>query len=404
MKCIWCDFETTPDRSAATATLKFANKEHIFPESVGGNQGLEIGKVCEECNGELGRTVDCYLKTENIMMMQQYQVSSEIAGKPIGKIRSKEDRAKKEAAMRKMRGYGGGFSIERFAEGNMTVFHGSPSGMSLYDYEFNQKFSIALHKCALNIILHESDYSHSKKNHNELIKFIKDPGYRCPEVWSYAVCYRNLFAQMRFEPFWHIFSSSAQEFSSILLVFPCAIFIVGTQPNFINPKMVEKIEKMIPENLGVEGVEFNSVRYFSWEPPFRRTQFGERFKFTFIKKEIQGEPNSEDAFYLLTKCWTCGQTNPTGTTLGKDVVFNGNQSQTISGHKNSWNRYSRRDLLKKGWELDAWGADAVQAHIEKEAISYPAENDVKKMNIKNCTMQCLNCGWPIQYSATDCFL
>jgi hypothetical protein len=188
------------------------------------------------------------------------------------------------------------------------------------------------------------------------------------------------------------------------LVFPCAIFIVGTQPNFINPKTVEKIEKMIPENLGVDGNEFNTVRYFSWEPPFRRTQFGERFKFTFIKKEIQGESNSEDAFYLLTKCWTCGQTNPTGTTLGKDVVFNGNQSQTTSGHKNSWNIYSRDDLLKKGWELDAWGADAIQAHIEKEAISYPAENDVTKMNIGNCTMQCLNCGWPIQYSAADCFL
>ena len=363
MKCIWCDLETTPDRRAATATLKFANKEHIFPESVGGNQGLEIGKVCEECNGELGRTVDCYLKTENIMMMQQYQVSSEIAGKPIGKIRSKEDRAKKEAAMKKMRGYGGDFSIERFAEGNMTVFHGSPSGMSLYDYEFNQKFSIALHKCALNIILHEYDYLHTKKNHKELINFIKDPGYRWPEVWSYAVCYRNLFAQMHFEPFWHIFSSSAQEFSSILLVFPCAIFIVGTQPNFIKPKMIEKIEKMIPENLGVEGDEFNTVRYFSWESPCRRTQFGERFKFTFIKKEIQGEPDPVDAFHLLTKCCSCGQTNPTKAMINKDEVFEGDQSYMISGDKNSWNSYTRHDLVRMGRKLDDWGDERINEYI-----------------------------------------
>jgi hypothetical protein len=70
---------------------------------------LEIGKVCEECNGELGRTVDCYLKTENIMMMQQYQISSEIAGKPIGKIRSKEDRAKKRGCDEKDARVWGGF-------------------------------------------------------------------------------------------------------------------------------------------------------------------------------------------------------------------------------------------------------------------------------------------------------
>ena len=404
MRCIWCDFETTSDRSKASATLKFANKEHIIPEAVGGLQCLEVGKVCMECNEKLGNSVDGHLKTENIMMLQQYQVSSGVIEKPIGKTKDKERRARKLAEMKKIVGYSNGVTVERFPEINGTVFTGSPSGTTLYDYEYNNKFSRALHKCALNIILHESDYFQTKKNHSELINFIKDPGYRWPEVWSYAVCYRNLFAQMHFEPFWHIFSSSAQEFSYILLVFPCAIFIVGTKPNFINPKMLENIEKIIPENLGVEGFEFNTVRYFSWEPPYRRTQFGERFKFTFIKKEIQGEPNPEDAFYLLTKCWTCGQTNPTGTTLGKDVVFNGNQSQTISGHKNSWNRYSRGDLLKKGWKLDAWGADAVQAHIEKEAISYPAENDVKKLNIKNCTMQCLNCGWPIQYSAADCFL
>ena len=404
MKCIWCDLETTPDRSAATATLKFANKEHIFPESVGGNQGLEIGKVCEECNGELGRTVDCYLKTENIMMTQQYQISSEIAGKPIGKIRSKEDRAKKEAAMKKMRGYGGDFSIERFSEGNVTVFHGSPSGMSLYDYEFNQKFSIALHKCALNIIQHESDYSHSKKNHNELIKFIKDPGYRWPEVWSYAVCYRNLFAQMHFEPFWHIFSSSAQEFSSIVLVFPCAIFIVGTQPNFINPKMVEKIEKMLPENLGVEGDEFNAVRYFTWTPPDRRTQFGERFKFTYIKKEIHGEQNPDDAFYLLTKCRVCAQINPTGFMRKKDMVLEGDQSHEVCGQKNSWNSYIPEDLLKKGLKLEFWSEELIAEYVAKRGISYPIKNNVTKIDLRNCQTQCINCDSLIEYSEEDCFL
>ena len=92
MKCIWCNKETTSDKSRRSKTEPvYANKVHIFPESVGGKKTLEIGKVCEDCNNRLGREIDESLRTQNWMMMKQYQDSSEILIKsgiqkrPLGK-------------------------------------------------------------------------------------------------------------------------------------------------------------------------------------------------------------------------------------------------------------------------------------------------------------------------------
>jgi hypothetical protein len=224
------------------------------------------------------------------------------------------------------------------------------------------------------------------------------------EGWSYAVCYRNLFSQSHFDPFWLNFGSDTAGSFAFLMVFPGAMFIVGTQQDNINPDTIKKIEKEIPENLGIKGDEFNAVQHFSSIPPHQRTQFGERFKFVFIKKSIQGTPNSIDDFYLLTHCRTCGQINPTGIMVGKDFILTGNQSQTISGPKNTWNVYTREDFFKTGFNFNAWSEDSIRAFIENRAINYPAENDVKKLNITNCSTQCINCGWLIQYSAPDCFL
>ena len=403
MKCIWCDFETTPDKNKATDILKFANAEHIIPEAVGGVRCLEIGKVCMECNAKLGNSVDRYLKAENDMMMHQYQISSEIMG-PIGKTEGKKRRERKLSEMKNLSGYSGGFEIIRDAKTNSTEFINAPGGMVFGDVSYRQNFSRALHKCALNIIQHEYDYLYVKSNHSELIKLIKDANYLLPIAWSYAVCYRHMFARIHFEPFWFSYMSATHEVLAVILVFPGAIFIVGSKPNMIEPNLLESIEKVIPDNLGVPSDYFDALNHFDHESPYGRMQYGQRFKFTFIKKEIQGEPNPSDAFYLLTKCWTCGQTSPTGILLGKEVIFNGNLSHTTSDYKNSWNRYTPEDFSRKGMVLDAWSDESIREYIETQAISYPAENDVKKMNIKDCSTKCINCGWPIEYSAKDCFL
>ena len=64
--------------------------------------------------------------------------------------------------------------------------------------------------------------------------------------------------------------------------------------------------------------------------------------------------------------------------VGKDFILTGNQSQTIAGPKNTWNVYTREDFLKTGFNFTAWSEDSILAFIENRAISYPAENNVKK--------------------------
>lgn len=115
MKCIWCDLDTTSNKKLKTEKVKYANKEHIFPEAVGGIKFLEVGKVCEDCNKRLGDNIDRFLKTENFMMLKQYQDSSEIIGKPIGKIK-KHKRERKIQEMTNLSGYSGGFKIIRDKE------------------------------------------------------------------------------------------------------------------------------------------------------------------------------------------------------------------------------------------------------------------------------------------------
>jgi hypothetical protein len=399
MKCIWCDCETTTNKANVSDQVKLANKEHIIPECVGGKQCLEIGKVCVDCNNKLNPLDEC-LKRGNYMMLAQYQISSAFTGGPIGKKAGKGRKERKEREMKEISGFGGLHITRHSAEhAILNAPVGTPG-----DYFYDEKFSKALHKCALNIILNDHDYFYVKNNCSELISFILNPVTPLTEGWSYAVCYRNLFSQSHFDPFWLNFGSDTAGSFAFLMVFPGAMFIVGTQQDNINPDTIKKIEKEIPENLGIKGDEFNAVQHFSSIPPHQRSQFGERFKFVFIKKSIQGTPNSIDDFYLLTHCRTCGQINPTGIMFGKDFILTGNQSQTISGPKNTWNVYTREDFFKTGFNFNAWSEDSIRAFIENRAINYPAENDVKKLNITNCSTQCINCGWLIQYGAPDCFL
>ncbi len=164
MRCIWCEKETTTDKKLENENLKFANKEHIFPESVGGEKWLRVGKVCEECNNRLGNEVDKYLKTENFAFMLLYQEASYKNGKPIGKIKSVKRKLRKEAEIYKLNGYGGGMTVQRDNESfNLIKLQNMTSGTA-GDVMYNEKFSKALHKCALNILIDEQSYGYVKKN------------------------------------------------------------------------------------------------------------------------------------------------------------------------------------------------------------------------------------------------
>jgi hypothetical protein len=403
MICIWCDLETTTNKKSVTEKVKYANKEHIFPEAVGGKKCLEVGKVCEDCNKRLGDNIDRFLKTENFMMLKQYQDSSQITGKPIGKIRDKLDRERKTQEIDNLSGYGGGFKITRDKENsNIIELTNLPDG-SAGDFTYNDKFSKALHKCAVNLLLDRHDYEFMKSNFSELLNFVNNVDNADFLNWSYGVCYANIFSKVHFEPF------CLQEIEietiprAIVLIFPCAIFIVCTSPNLVDNKLLELVSRNLPKIKNWENEGFNYFEHFINGFESSRKSFGEKVKFTLVKKEVAGTQNPDDSFYLLTQCKTCGQTNPTGIFLSKELILNGNQNNSTGGNKNTWNKLSTKDLSKKGLIIEKWGKESLQTLIDQGVI-YPIENDVKKLNISNCTVQCINCFDWIEYDAKDCFL
>ena len=89
--------------------------------------------------------------------------------------------------------------------------------------------------------------------------------------------------------------------------------------------------------------------------------------------------------------------------LNKEFILDGNQNHTIGGHRNTWNKLSIEDLAKKGLVIEKWSQESLQKIIE-QGVRYPAENDVKKMNISNCKVQCINCNELIEYDAKHCFI
>ena len=77
--CFWCKKETTINKSAASENpnLKYANKEHVFPECAGGRATLNNGEVCEDCNNSLSK-LDNALKYGNIETKLAYQRGNNI--------------------------------------------------------------------------------------------------------------------------------------------------------------------------------------------------------------------------------------------------------------------------------------------------------------------------------------
>jgi hypothetical protein len=412
MKCIWCNKETTSDKTRRGLKTEpvYANKEHIFPEGVGGKKTLEIGKVCEECNNRLGREIDESLRTQNWMMMKQYQDSSEILIKsgiqkrPLGKKgRTPEDKKRKKAEIHEIEGYSGGAKISRNPENTDEIkLLNVPDGLP-GDYTYNDKFSKAIHKCAVNVLLEKYDYEFMKSNFSELIDFVNKNDNEDYLKWSYGVCYANIFSKVHFEPFCLQKIEIQNIPKAIVLIFPCAIFIVGTKPNLVNIHLLNLVGSNTPklENWVQDG--FDYFKHFNSGINNNRKNFGSHLKFSLIKKEIKGNENPNDSFYLLVKCKTCGQTNPTGILLSKESILNGNQNHSIVGNRNTWNKLSIKDLSNKGLIVEKWSKESLQQQID-QGVSYPAENDVKKMNISNCRTQCINCLEWIEYDAKDCFI
>jgi hypothetical protein len=396
MKCLWCGFQTTTDKDLATEVVRYANKEHIFPESVEGEKTLELGKICQLCNGRLGNFVDSNLKQGNLAMMRQYQESSAIKGKPIGKKRKKQEgKDRKEAELRYLK--------DRSVRGKSIGRDGNTTDFTNYlclddrpiDLDFDEKFSKALLKCALNVLYDQRSQEVMWETYPHALDFINKEKYDGSEMWPYAACYSNMVSRLSFEPTCLATiditntEDSTKTTIAVALLFPCGIFLIGMYPNALTPKLVQNFKKQLQPVIDLDlFIQFRNSK--------------QELDFFFIKKQITGVPDPIGSFHILTRCLICQQINPTGIGIGKSLVLEtSGGSLPLASH--SWNSYKKEDLVTMGVNLEGMSDDEVDLFIRRVGVK-TTEKFKSLQNITNFSRLCINCGEEMTFSSKDCFL
>lgn len=389
MKCLWCGFQTTTDTTSATETVRYANKEHIFPEAVEGKKTLEQGKVCQLCNARLGRDVDANLKQGNLAMIRQYQESSAIKGRPVGKYRDKEDKARKEAETKYLEDRSERKkSIGR--EGDLVEFTNYPHvGGRPIDLDFDEKFSKALLKCAVNVLYDQQSQETMQNTYPDALDFVNKPNYEGSRSWPYAACYSHFSRRASFEPTCIARTELNNTPVAVALLFPCALFFVGMYSNILDWRLVQNLKRSLEESGDSEMLEhFGSAT--------------SELNFYYLNKHIRGIPDPSGMFHLLTECRVCQQANPTGFGINRGSVLKPTDG-SFRHASHSWNSYTKDDLVTMGVNLDGMSVEKIDSFIRGIGINMP-ENFSSLTNIIDCVRACINCGEQITFSSKDCFL
>ena len=396
MNCLWCGFQTTTDKAMAKEDVRYANKEHIFPESVEGKKTLEKGKVCQLCNARLGEYVDSNLKQGNLAMMRQYQESSAINVKPIGKKRNTEkDKVRKEDEMRYLK--------DRSFRGKSIARDGSTTDFTNYlslddrpiDLDFDEKFSKALLKCALNVLYDQRSQEMMWKTYPHALNFVNKENHDESEMWPYAVCYSNMVSRISFEPSCLATiditntEDSTKTTIAVALLFPCGIFLIGMYPNALTPKLVQNFKKQLQLAIDLDiFIQFRNSK--------------QELDFFYIKKQITGVPDLMGSLHILTRCLICQQINPTGIGIGKSLVLETSDGPFPQASL-SWNFYTKEDLVTMGVNLEGMSDDEVDLFIRRVGVK-TTEKFKSLQNITNFSPLCINCGEEMTFSSKDCFL
>ena len=385
---MWCGKPTSGDREVDGV-------EHIFPKAIGGKKTLPIGSVCKKCNNELGK-LDRFLKKEHPAMMDAFQVDPQIKGYD----RGLGDRKRKEKE-------------KIVIEGEGEAKHTKISRKNRPDVEFlNANFIVtsdtfvrALHKCTANVLCDKYGSITTRKQCGDLVKFVRDGGD--VQRWSYATSFPAPFHRPLIgEPKCFVFSVSGENKYIVSFIHTSGIWVTGSHPCILNPKVVEAVSESITEetaNIKEHNTQESITDFFGFESSLSKDRvFIGKLKFLWIVKGIEGKP-SDEFLYLLAKCKLCGQTNTTGITLPREIIYNGDVNRVINYNKNTWNRYTLEDLRRLGFKVEKWSKKSLESYIS-QGISIPIENDVKKLGIHDCKTICINCGGVINYSASDCFI
>jgi len=390
---MWSGVETTGDKNIDSS-------EHIFPESIGGRDTLPVGDVSKEWNIELSK-LDRVLRYGHPAMMLAYQKDSSIKGKtPKGK-KEKRDKIRKRREDEKtlITGDNGKAIVKTEQEtGNTTLTNVS--------FDFNDEFSRAIHKCVANVICNEYGSKYVRRNFPELLDFVKNGTN--PHSWPYAVSFANPFQNLFCQPkclklgYFSVTGRKENLLTVIAFIHSSGIWMAAAKPHHVNKEIIEKFsEGILKDNTPLvqkvqnQGYDFRRLYSMNWVGAGVREYIGE-LKFLWVKKQIQGKPNPEDAFYLLTKCRLCGQINPTGFMVAKETALtqepvpmvisvdsmlfdmepqnmvseaNGKRMRFVRMPKNSWNRYTPTDLRAKGWDVEKWERESVQRYIDTQGSS-----------------------------------
>lgn len=400
--CLWCGCKTTAEKDKSALEIKYSNKEHVFPESIGGNEKLKAGDVCEDCNNKLSFLDNC-LKKGNDMMMFSLQGDRFIKGK---KTSNKKRKIRRQAERKEITGSDGYSKITRDLEKNKTVILNSAPE------KYDGNFCKSIHKCLANIICFEKGSLFVRKNYPELINFVLNGNNT--SAWSFAVSYQGYLQVLSILPKTITFTERPYSHDRLDTVFVAfihtsGIWIVCSHPNSMDAVIIEQFSKKIvsddspsKEQLKGDGRRIEDVFRSQVMTGKSRTLIGD-LNFLWIKKNIVGKPNSNDTFYLLTRCKICGQTNPTGYFAKKTEVIIKNEFNGKQYEKNTWNSYTKQDLVNRGFITKNWKEENWNRQL-RVGITTPTTFDIKSIIIKKNTITCLNCDNSIEFESSDCFL
>jgi hypothetical protein len=338
MRCIWCGHETTSDKSAATDQVRYANKEHIFPEAVRGKRCLPQGLVCKQCNDDLGKDVDQYLKVSDISMMYQYQI---VDGIP-GKSRGKEDRLRKLAQKEEINHYTSGTKIRHSQEESSTSF------VNAEFYLYDEKFSRALHKCLINSII-DMQKLEELPAALQAIKNCIISGEGQETGWALGLAYANVFRRYDFEPFCDtLFLDAAGNVVAGILVFPSLLAIAGCAPNTITKELLWRtarhLYKKYQAQPSTEGA-LDLISYFKghgFSEISDRKSVHQKLHMILVRNHKRGN-SIPGKLQRLARCVYCEQINPTGVDYQKAQILQ-KSNHTFHGSKNDWNAYEPEDM------------------------------------------------------------
>jgi hypothetical protein len=105
---LWCDRKTDSENS---------NREHIFPEAIGGKKKRPINSICKKCNQYFGDrrygiSPDKYSLDEALKKEHPAFLYANLIDKRLGRIRDKEDRIRKEGEKTRIKGVGESVNVK----------------------------------------------------------------------------------------------------------------------------------------------------------------------------------------------------------------------------------------------------------------------------------------------------